>query len=328
MWDSVQKFIRTYESFLITSHVNPDGDAIGSEIALKLFLEDMGKDVTVVNASDTPETLTFLDPHNEIRVFGRDADKSVLADVDGIFILDLNNYEQLGMLSSPVLHSPVPGVCIDHHQGVDEDFASIIVSDTTAAATGILIYELIASMDGKITPSIADAIYAAIITDTGTFRFSNTDVRALKAATAMVEAGASPVDMHRHVFASKSWATARLLGPVLSSVDSAADGRLAWIQASHAQVANAGGTYDDLDGFVDLIRAIKGVELVLFFKETVDGHVKVSLRSNGNVDAFAIASVFGGGGHRMAAGLRVDGPLDQAVTRVVDACLQLDGIRD
>jgi len=328
MWDSVQKFIRTYESFLITSHVNPDGDAIGSEVALKLFLEDMGKDATIVNASETPDTLAFLDPHGEIQIFGKDVDKSALADVDGIFILDLNNYEQLGLLSSPVQHSPVPGVCIDHHQGIDENFASIIVSDTSDAATGILVYELIESMEGKITPAVADAIYAAIITDTGAFRFSNTDVRALEAATAMVKAGASPVDLHRSVFASKSWAAARLLGPVLSTVSSAADGRLAWIQASHELVTRAHGTYDDLDGFVDLIRAIKGVELVLFFKEIADGHVKVSLRSNGNVDAFALASAFGGGGHRMAAGLRVDGPLDRAIDQVVDACLQLDGIRD
>jgi len=328
MWDSVQKFIRTYESFLITAHVNPDGDAIGSEVALKAFLEDIGKDATIVNASDTPATLAFLDPHSEIQIFGKDMDKKALGEFDGIFILDLNNYEQLGLLSSPVQHSPVPSVCIDHHEGIAEDFAKIIVSDTRAAATGILIYELIASMSGEITPTIADAVYSAIITDTGTFRFSNTDVRALKTATAMVEAGASPVDLHRHVFASKNWATARLLGPVLGSVESAADGRLAWIQASQALVNGAGGTYDDLDGFVDLVRAIKGVELVLFFKEVTDGNVKVSLRSNGNVDAFAIANAFGGGGHRMASGLRVDGPLDKAIEAVVAACLQLDGIRD
>jgi phosphoesterase RecJ-like protein len=328
MWDSVQKFIRTYESFLITAHVNPDGDAIGSEVALKSFLEDLGKDALILNASPTPETLSFLDPHNEIQVFGKESDKKMLADFDGIFVLDLNNYEQLGLLSSPVQHSPVPSVCIDHHEGIAEDFASIIVSDTSSAATGILIYELIRSLGGEITQTIADAVYSAIITDTGTFRFSNTDVRALGTALAMVEAGASPVDLHRHVFASKNWATAKLLGPVLGSVESAADGRLAWIQASQELVTGAGGTYDDLDGFVDLIRAIKGVELVLFFKELTDGNVEVSLRSNGNVDAFAIASAFGGGGHKMASGLRVDGPLDKAVERVVAACLQLDGIRE
>jgi phosphoesterase RecJ-like protein len=328
MWDSVQKFIRTYESFLITAHVNPDGDAIGSEVALKLFLEDLGKDATIVNASPTPDTLAFLDPHNEIQIYTKDSDKSMLSEFDGIFILDLNNYEQLGLLSSPIQHSPVPSVCIDHHQGVAEDFAKIIVSDTSAAATGILICELIRSMGGKITQGIADAVYSAIITDTGTFRCSNTDVRAMGTAMAMVEAGASPVDLHRQVFASKTWAAAHLLGPVLGTVASAADGRLAWIQASQAVVKGAGGTYDDLDGFVDLIRAIRGVELVLFFKETIDGNVKVSLRSNGNVDAFAIASAFGGGGHKMASGLRVDGPLDKAIETVVEACLQLDGIRD
>jgi len=118
------------------------------------------------------------------------------------------------------------------------------------------------------------------------------------------------------------------MGPVLATMQSAADGRLAWISASLEMLRTAGATYDDMEGFADLVRAIKGVELVLFFKETADGHIKVSLRSNGRVDAYAIARHFGGGGHRMASGMRVDGPLDAATQRVVDTCLQVDGIRD
>ena len=119
-----------------------------------------------------------------------------------------------------------------------------------------------------------------------------------------------------------------MLGPVLGSVESGADGRLAWIAATQEMFKNASATYDDSDGFVDLVRAIKGVELVLFFKELHDGKIKVSLRSNGNVDAHAIASGFGGGGHKMASGLKVDGPMETAIDTVVAVCLQVDGIKD
>lgn len=327
MWKEVHKFIRAYDAFLITAHVNPDGDAIGSAMALKMFLENEGKDAIVVIPSDIPPSLSVLDPDNEIRVFSRDVDKSVLDDIDAIFILDLNNWDQLGVFGGPIQHASLPRVCIDHHQGVDDAFADIIVSDTSAAATGILIHELIGSMDGAFTRDIVRVLYAALITDTGTFRFSNTDERAFRTAAELVKNGAEPFAMHRAVFASKSWAAGNLLGPVLGTLDSAADGRLAWISASQKMVQAAGATYDDMDGFVDLIRAIRGVELVLFFKEIPDGHVKVSLRSNGGVDAFAIARHFGGGGHRMASGMRLDGPLESTIKQVVAACVQMDGIQ-
>lgn len=327
MWDGVQKLINTCNSFLITSHVNPDGDAIGSEMALKPFLEGIGKNVKVVNASPTPATLAFLDPAREIVEFRPGAHDSLLEGVDAVFILDLNNWEQLGEIAEPLRQSTLPRVCIDHHEGADDDFAGVMVTDTSFSATGLMIYGLIAAMGGAMTPGVATALYAAIITDTGTFRFSNTDARTLTAAAELVEAGASPFEIHRAVFASKSWGAARLLGPVLGSVESAADGRLAWIRASREVVSAARASYDDMDGFVDLVRAIKGVELVLFFKETQDGTVKVSVRSNGKVNAYAVASGFGGGGHRMASGMRLDGPLDAAVEKAVGACLQMDGIR-
>jgi phosphoesterase RecJ-like protein len=324
MWQEIHRFIDSYESFAITAHVNPDGDAIGSEVALKLFLENQGKDAFIVNPSDTPPSVAFLDPDNEIRVFVRDVDKKVLDDVDAIFILDLNNWDQLGVFASAIQHAPIPRACIDHHQGADDAFADVIVTDTSAAATGILVHELIGSMNGMVTRGIADALYTALITDTGTFRFSNTDRRAFDTAGQLVSAGADPFTLYRAVYATKSWEAGR---PVLSTISSAADGRLAWIHASQKMAREASANYDDMDGFVDLVRAIRGVELVLFFKETPDGNVKVSLRSNGNADAFAIARHFGGGGHRMASGMRLEGPLDEAIRKTVEACVQMDGIK-
>ncbi len=323
MWTAIRHFIDRHDAFVVTSHINPDGDAIGSEMGLAHFLRQLGKKAVVMNSTETPEVLRFLAPDDEIRIYGDAASKALLDTVDACIIVDVNNWEQLGNIGRGLQSRSMPRACIDHHQGGTNGFADHTVTDTSAAATGLLIYEMIRALDGTITRPIADSLYAAIITDTGTFRFSNTDARVLRAAADLCDAGAVPYEMHRKVFGSKSWGAGRLLGPVLSTLESESGGKLAIISATLEMVNNAGATYDDMDGFVDLVRAIKGVELVLFFKETEEGDIKVSLRSNGKVDANAIAKQFGGGGHTMASGMRVSGPLPRAVDTVVSACRNL-----
>jgi len=317
------RFIDRHDAFLVTSHINPDGDAIGSEMGLALFLRELGKKAVLMNSSETPEVLRFLDPGDEIKVYGEPGTREVLDGIDAAIIVDVNNWEHLGNIGRALQARSLPRACIDHHQDSTPGFADPTVSDTGAAATGLLILELIHAMHGGVTPPIAEQLYAAIITDTGTFRFSNTDARVLRAAADLCEAGANPFEMHRKVFGSKSWGAGRMLGPVLSTLESAAGGRLAWVSATLEMVNNAGATYDDMDGFVDLVRAIKGVELVIFFKETTEGDIKVSLRSNGNVDAHAIAKHFGGGGHTMASGMRLPGPMQHAIDMVTRECLSL-----
>jgi phosphoesterase RecJ-like protein len=323
MWNPIIQFIHRYDAFLVTSHVHPDGDAVGSELGLALFLRSLGKKVVVMNSTETPEALRFLDPTGEIKVYGERGTHELLDSVDGAIIVDVNNWEHLGHIGRALQSRSIPRVCIDHHQDSTPDFADHTVSDTSAAATGLLIFELIRAMNGKLTRPVAEQLYAAIITDTGTFRFSNTDARVFRAAAELYEAGANPFEMHRQVFGSKGWGAGRLLGPVLSTLESAAGGKLAWISATLEMVNSAAATYDDMDGFADLVRAIRGVELVIFFKETTEGDIKVSLRSNGNVDAHAIAKHFGGGGHTMASGFRLPGPMQHAIDMVTRECLKL-----
>ncbi|HEU4364484.1 MAG TPA: bifunctional oligoribonuclease/PAP phosphatase NrnA [Candidatus Krumholzibacteria bacterium] len=324
MWNSIRQFIDRHDSFVITSHVNPDGDAIGSELGLARFLRQVGKRVVIMNSTDTPDVLRFLDPDDEIRIHGEPGARTLLDGIDAAIIVDVNNWEHLGNIGRALQALTIPRACIDHHQGDVPGFAETTVSDTAAAAVGLLILELIRAMKGKLTPDIAEPLYAAIITDTGTFRFSNTDARVLRAAADLTEAGVNPFEMHRKVFGSKSWGAGRLLGPVLSTLESVAGGKLAVFSATLEMVNNAGATYDDMDGFVDLVRAIRGVELVAFFKETTEGDIKVSLRSNGRVDANAIAKRFGGGGHTMASGMRLPGPMQRAIDDFVRECSRLD----
>jgi phosphoesterase RecJ-like protein len=295
---------------------------------MKHFLEGLGKKAVIVNTSATPENLRFLDPGNHIRRYQKNTGETILDDIDVILILDVNNWQHVGGVAKVLRTSTLPRICVDHHVDASEEFADVTVADASYAATGMMVYDLIQSMGDNMTPEIADAIYATIIADTGTFRFSNTGKRAFEIAAQLCDIGVNPHNIYRRVFASKTWGTGRLLGPVLGTVESAADGRLAWISATQEMFKTASATYDDSDGFVDLVRAIKDVELVLFFKELPDGKIKVSLRSNGTVDAHAIAEGFGGGGHKMASGLKVDGPMETAVKTVVSACLQVEGVRE
>ncbi len=321
MWNDVVRAIGDHQRFVITTHVNPEGDAIGSEIALAAFLEDLGKEPTIVNSSPTPQNSRFLDPSRSIRVYPGDYDARILEKTDCTVILDVNNWDHLGAFAATLKASTQPRLCIDHHVGGDADIADIVVSDTSAAATGLQIYELIRFMKGKMTPRIADAVYAAIITDTGTFRFSNTDERVLRAATELVRSGVEPFVIHRQVF-QRSPAAVKLVGPVLSTLESTSDGKLAWIHATRAMFEKAEAEYEDSDGLLEIVRSTSGVEFCLFFKELPSGKIKVSLRSNGRVDVYEIAKSHGGGGHRMAAGATLNGPMKNAIDSFTKECAQ------
>lgn len=319
-WEEAAEFIRSKGSFLLTTHVNPEGDAIGSERAMALLLRGLGKWVGIVNSSPTPKNCVFLDAGGEIMVYPHSYDPAVMERAEGVIILDVNGWVHLGAFSEELRKSPKPRLCIDHHEGFENEFVDVLVNDTTAASAGVLVYELTKHMGGAITPEMATALYASLITDTGTFRFSNTDPRAFRIAAELCEVGADPFSIHRQVFANRSWGAARLLGPVLGTLKSTPDKRLAWIYVTSEMFAEADAEYEDSDGLLELVRSIKGVELCLFFKEAGEGLVKVSLRSNGNIDAYRIARRFGGGGHRMAAGMNVEVPLARAIPMVVGFC--------
>src|SRR5262245_13354007 len=227
MWTAIRQFIERHDAFVVTSHINPDGDAIGSEVGLVHFLRQLGKKAFVMNSTETPDALRFLSGDDEIRIYGDAASKALLDTVDACIIVDVNNWEQLGNIGRGLQQRSLPRACIDHHQGSTNGFADHTVTDTSAAATGLLIYEMIRELGGTVTKPLAEALYAAIITDTGTFRFSNTDARVLRTASELCQAGVVPFEMHRKVFGSKSWGAGRLLGPVLSTLESESGGKLA-----------------------------------------------------------------------------------------------------
>jgi nanoRNase/pAp phosphatase (c-di-AMP/oligoRNAs hydrolase) len=305
MWKDVSTFIGKHKSFLLTTHIHPEGDAVGSEIALAAFLQDLGKQVTIVNSSPTPANCFFLQRVGTIKVYPEGYTPDVIERADAVIIVDVNNWEHLGPFGEEIRKSGRPRVCIDHHQGVEDGFAGITVSDTRAAAAGLLIYDLIVYMRGEITPPIAERVF--------------------RAAADLCAEGVNPFAIYRKVY-SKRWGAARLIGSTLSTLESTTDGKIAWIHVTQSMFKEAEAEYEDSDALLELIRPIEGVELCLVFKEVPGGEIKVSLRSNGKVDAFAIAKRHGGGGHRMAAGMTLDGPMATVIKSLVAECASEPGI--
>jgi nanoRNase/pAp phosphatase (c-di-AMP/oligoRNAs hydrolase) len=322
MWQDVAALIEQHNNFLITTHINPEGDAVGSEVGLALFLQNLGKKTVIVNSSPTPANCLFLPLAGFIKIYPDDYTPDVLENAGVVFILDVNSWQHVGSFGDVIRASSKPRVCIDHHQGPEEGFARVIVSDTKAAAAGLMIFDLINHMGGEITPDIAEALYTAISTDTGSFRFSNTDARVFSAAAELCAKGAKPFSVFKKVNARR-WGATRLIGSALATLEKTADGKIAWIHVTQEMFEEAGAEYEDSDGLLELVRPVRGVELCIIFKEVPGGEVKVSMRSNGVVDAFAIAKLHGGGGHRLAAGMAVEGPIQKAIARTIAECVEV-----
>ncbi|MFH1277156.1 MAG: bifunctional oligoribonuclease/PAP phosphatase NrnA [Candidatus Eisenbacteria bacterium] len=316
-WGPVRRPLEENRSFLVTSHVNPEADAIGSEMALARFLRERGAAVRIVNPTPTPVNCRFLDPEGEIIIFDKGRANAVLDDVCAVVILDLSSWVQLGAFGDAIRERDPFRICIDHHLEPDPGIAPVSVIDPTAAATGILIHELIGEMGGTSTPAIAEALYAALIVDTGCFRFSNTDERALRTAAELVRAGVRPERAYREAFENRRLASVKLLPLVFAALERGSGGKVLAVRVTKEMLSEAGARHEDTEGFIELLRAVKGVEVCAVFKEQKPERIRVSLRSTGDVDVSRFARSFGGGGHAKAAGLTVEKSMEEAVGLVL-----------
>ncbi|MFQ6104799.1 MAG: bifunctional oligoribonuclease/PAP phosphatase NrnA [Candidatus Glassbacteria bacterium] len=321
MWGEVASLIKKGKKFLITTHLNPDGDAIGSELALHAFLSSMGKEVRVINVNPTPPHYRFLDTNDVIEVFAAGTSKSDCFDCDIIFVLDISTSKRLGPLGNIVLSSPARKICIDHHQSNDR-FADVNVISTGVCATGELIYDLIMFMRGWLDSDVALPLYVSVMTDTGTFRFSNTNDRTHLIASHLVNSGVNPRDVYEQIYENNSVGQVRLLSKILGTLEVTEDGRIAWIKVSRSMFEDTGSNPEDLEGMIDYLRMIGGVEVCLLFLEREMGGTKVSFRSKGDFDVNLFASRYGGGGHQHASGMVLEDDLDKSASRVIEDLMQ------
>ncbi len=318
---AARAFAKTFQPgqrLCITTHVNPDGDGLGSEVGLIHLLKAQGINAVVTNPSPTPERYRFL--FRDLPGVDRSQEAvKELRKADQILVLDIADVGRLGMLSQTVLERGVPVACVDHHvsQGHLPDGARYV--DPEASATGELIYQLAIANGWPLTPLAARALYVAILTDTGAFRFSNTKPAVLRAAAALLETGLDPEQIYLDVYASAPEGRARLLAETLQTLVVEAEQGLAWVTVPPGALERLGATADDLDGIVEVPRSISGIRMALLFREIAAGRVKVSLRSVGTVDVAEFSRPFGGGGHTKASGLSMEGSLAEVQACVLSA---------
>lgn len=293
----------------LVTHVNPDGDGLGSQVALVHLLRGAGLDAVITNPTATPERFRFL--FADLPGVDR-SDRAVreLRLADLIIVLDIAELTRLGGLGATVEERAVPVICIDHHTGPGQLPPGPRLVDVTAAATGELVYLLACELDWPVTRAVAHALYVALVTDTGSFRFSNTRPRTLRIAADLLERGADPEEVYLEVYASGPPGRPRLLAETLETLVVEDDPGLAWLTVPPGALARHGVEADDLDGVVEHARAIRGVRMAILFREASAGRIKVSFRSVGSADVAVLARRFGGGGHTKASGAAIPGSLD------------------
>jgi phosphoesterase RecJ-like protein len=306
-WDSVRETVEKANRVLITTHVQADPDALGSEIALAEALRSIGKQTVILNPTAPSHNYTFIDANKEVKQY---QSGESLRDIDAIFILDISRWERLGALADVVRDSGKPKICMDHHPytGGHADYHLVNVQ---ACASAEIVYDLVRFLGITITPAIAEPLYTAILSDTGSFSFSNTSARAHQIAFELMDFGVNWRSIFEKLYQNHSAERLKFMGKVLSTLQLDCDQKLAWITIPHQMLTDNNIHPDDVEGFVDMARNCKNVLLSVLFLEVEPDDVKISLRAKGNFNASKLASHFGGGGHNHASGIRLIGPLPQ-----------------
>lgn len=317
-WSPFVDLVRKHQRFLITTHVRPDPDGLGSQLALADVLESMGRQVQMVIASSWPPRYTFLDPERRISRFTPPGDAH--KDVEVIVVLDTGTWNQLGDFGDWMKTSTARKVCIDHHVTQD-DLGGILLKDTSSEATGRLVYEAAQALGQQLSRKAASCLFAAVATDTGWFRHKNTTPATFALAEKLVQAGADPTYLYDAIYEQNTTARLNLLGLVLGRLRVVENGRIAFAEVFKDDYAKTGAIPQDTEDAVGYTRSVLGVEVGLLFLEQPAGGIKVSFRSR-RVDVARIAQLFDGGGHALASGATLHTSMEEAQKRVLDAVRQ------
>jgi len=309
---TVKQAIKRFNKFLITSHINPEGDSIGSQVAMASLLRRIGKESVILDESPVPNLLQFMSgteniskemPHN--------------FNFQAIIILDSPDLARIGRVSD-YIKKDAAIINIDHHIS-NVNFGKFNWVDPDISSAGEMVYDLFKAFKLKINMEEAVALYAAIMTDTGSFRYSNTSSKTHRITAELIDIGVKPYDMYTKVYETSSIQDTNLLGETLQTMKLTEDGKIAWLWVTKDMLKKTKASLEGTEGIINFARSIDGVEIAILFRETgTDEKVKVSFRSKGKVDVNKLAAVFGGGGHPTASGCSVFGKPEDVEKKVID----------
>jgi bifunctional oligoribonuclease and PAP phosphatase NrnA len=310
--------IRGRQRFVIASHARPDGDAIGSSMAMAYALRAMGKEARVVSRDPAPPPMLVFPGVAEIEVVDRVDDPG-----DAVIIMECGDVARTGIAGLDAGFV----INIDHHPG-NSMYGALNWFELGAAACGEMVFDLVRALGVPLSHDIAVHIYIAILTDTGSFHYSSISPQTFDICRQCMEAGVNPPAVARSIFDSNNLGRLKLFGAVLSGMELDPTGRLAIVMVDHALAERCGGTYEDTEGLINLPLTVKEIVAVVFFKENAPGDWRVSLRSKGAIDVNVVAKEFGGGGHKNASGCSAQGSLEELkavftdkITRQIDAAV-------
>ena len=309
--EAILAALREGEKFLVCSHSRPDGDAVGSMLAMGMLLRQMGKRADIVAADRVPAVYRGLPGASEIRHAMRvhgPYDAVVLLECDGLERTRLRGLERMSHIN------------IDHHAS-GKPFGTLNWIDRDACSVGELVYRLMKVAGGTLTQEMATCLYVTLLTDTGGFCYGGIRANTFRLAGELVEAGADPVRIAREVYFNNPFAKVLLLGRALSNLRRAPDGSgpVAWLWVTHEDMVATHAVEEDCEGVVNYALSVAGVEAAVFLRELPEGRIRLSLRSKGRVNVAAISARLGGGGHENAAGCTLDGPIERAAEEILTA---------
>jgi bifunctional oligoribonuclease and PAP phosphatase NrnA len=299
--------IRSRQRFVISSHARPDGDSIGSQLAMAFALRALGKHVEVVNQDAAPPPLMAFPGVPAIQVAER-----VIGEFDAAIVMECSELKRTGVEGLDRFFV----INIDHHPG-NAEYGAINWFDGTAAACAEMVFGVIRALDVPLSVEIATHLYVGILTDTGSFHYSSISSRTFDICRQLVDAGVDPPKVARSIFDSNTLGRLKLFGAVLSSIELEHGGRLAVVCVDRAMAAASGGTYDDTEGLINLPLTVREIQAAIFLKEIDKNDYRVSMRSKGDIDLCAVAKKFGGGGHKNASGCSLTGDYDEVRARIV-----------
>ncbi len=319
-WKNVNEIISASERILLTSHENPDGDGLGSASAMYYHLREQGKDCKIINCSDFPEEYEFLNIGQIFELYNSDKHDEWMQKCDLAIIFDVGDFKRLRKIKNVIEKYNIDTMNIDHHPHPKNHPFTYNIVDINAAATGSMIFEYFKQYRSRpLTKIICEGIYTAVMTDTGSFRYSNTDETCHEIAIVCLNAGVDTSKIYQNIYESKPRSSVQLLARIIDNITYENGGEFAWFSIDKKMLDTAGATKADVDGFTDFVRAIKGVEVAVMIFENSNNTCRINFRSKGKYIINDSAKDMGGGGHKFAAGAVVQGNKETIIPQVVIA---------